>query len=160
MPVVRRLSVTASGIRRIRSSVQEPWENAAVKPLPSIFVLSALVAVACTSSGEIFEPAPGLECSTDCQWTEQATLSFDARGAPSRADAIVIGAARWEERPELELRMLQGDDSGYSVADESTDVVVGALVVAGRRVVLLLPQEVPMGGWIVTTVRTCEGYEP
>ena len=131
-----------------------------MKPLTSIFVLLVLVAAACTSSGEIFEPAPGLECSTDYQWTEQATLRYDAIGAPTRVDAIGIGSTRWEERPELELTMLQGDDSGYSVADESTDVAIGALVVAGRRVVLLLPEEAPMGGWIVTAVRTCEGYEP
>jgi len=93
-----------------------------------------------------------LECSTGYQWTEQAALSSDANGAPTRADAIAISSARWEEQPELDLTMLQGDDIGYSVADESTDVAIGALVVAGHRVVLLLPEEVPMAGWIVTTV--------
>lgn len=131
-----------------------------MKPLTSIFVLFAVFAAACTSSGEIFEPAPGLECSTDYQWTEQATLSSDAKGAPTRAEAIAIGVARWEERSELELAMLRGDEDGYSVADETADVTIGALVAGGRRVVLLFPQEAPMGGWIVTTVRTCEGYEP
>jgi hypothetical protein len=131
-----------------------------VKPMISILVVSAIVIAACTSGGEVFEPAPGLECSTNYQWTEQAVIADDAQGAPTRADAILGSLARWADQPELELRLVLGGDDGYSVAEENTDAVIGALIAASRRVVLLLPEEVRGGGWIVTTVRTCEGYEP
>lgn len=131
-----------------------------MKPLTAIFVVSAIVIAACTSNGEVFEPAPGLECSTNYQWTEQAVIVDDAQGAPTRADAIAGSLARWSDQPELELRLILGDDDGHSVAEENTDAVIGALVAEGRRVVLLLPAEVRGGGWIVTTVIACEGYEP
>jgi len=127
-----------------------------VKPLISIGVVLAVLAAACTviagESDAVFEPFAGLECPTDQYWGEYGYIADDAEGLETPAAAVIAGMARWENR----------EDGDVTVIDdlEGASTTVGALVVDGNRVVVVFPTTVRAGGWLTMSTVGCEGYEP
>lgn len=123
--------------------------------MKSRFILCAIVAilaVACTPAGPpsdvLFEPVEGLECATEFWWGEFGAIAVDAKGLPTREQAVEAAYGRWTNRQGGELQMV--DVAGSRL---------GALVVDGHSVVLFRPSAAPEGGFLIIQTVGCEGFE-
>ena len=112
----------------------------------------AIIVAACTPTGAtsrtVFEPLDGLECPTDYWWGEFGSIAVDAKGLPTREQAIESAYGNWTNRQGGELQIV-----------EVTKSTVGVLVVDGHRVVLFRPSPAPAGGFLIVQTVGCEGFE-
>ena len=86
-----------------------------------------------------------LDCANEASWVIQASFDPDIPGDPDPDDAVLEA-----------LRPYQNAHGGeIAFIDENT----ASLVVDDREQVATSAIELPAGGWAVSTVSGCEGYD-
>jgi len=93
-------------------------------------------------------PAPtdgSLDCANEAGWNMQASFDSDIPGDPNPEDAA--------------LKMLQAYQDAHGGEIVFIDDNTASLVVDDREQVVVTAVEVPGGGWAVSTVSGCEGYD-
>jgi hypothetical protein len=87
-----------------------------------------------------------LDCANDSSWSQQGSIDPTIPGLPT-----VELALRDAIQPHLERH--RGTFARIREA-------VGSLVMEDREQVVALASEVDAGGWVVTTLKGCRGFEP
>lgn len=93
-------------------------------------------------------PAPldgNLDCANDAEWGESGSIDPTTPGVPTPDEALQLAL-----EPFLDRR-------GGEIAEIGE--VVASLVVDDREQVVAIATEVDAGGWVVTRVSGCQGFE-
>ncbi|MEX0797026.1 MAG: hypothetical protein WD274_10055 [Acidimicrobiia bacterium] len=93
-------------------------------------------------------PAPtdgSLDCVNEASWIMQASFDPEIPGDPNPGDAA--------------LKMLQAYQDGHGGEIVFIDDNTASLLIDDREQVVATAIEVPAGGWAVSTVSGCEGYD-
>jgi len=93
-------------------------------------------------------PAPidgGLDCVDDYSWLEHGDFASDVVGSPSPAEALRASLQPFAVRHGGEIVLVRD--------------VVGSLIIDDREQVVSRAEKVPGGGWVVSTIMTCAGFE-
>jgi hypothetical protein len=93
-------------------------------------------------------PAPidgTLDCANEASWVIQASFDPDIPGDPNPDDAVLEALGPYQDARGGEIVFI----------DENT----ASLVVEDREQVVASAIAVPAGGWAVSTVSGCEGYD-
>lgn len=111
-----------------------------------------ILAGACSTDGvesdAVFEPFPGLECPTGAYFGEDRSNDPDVASFATPVAAIEASLDLWKHRVGGEV----------VVIEEGTELVYGARIVDGRRVLLTFPELTPAGGWVTLSIVGCEAY--
>ena len=99
-------------------------------------------------SDPVFEPFPGLECSTGNYFGEDRSNGPDTASFSTPVAAIEASLDLWKHRVGGEV----------AIVEEGTELVYGARIVDGRRVLLTFPELTPAGGWVTLSTVGCEAY--
>jgi hypothetical protein len=93
-------------------------------------------------------PAPtdgSLDCANEAYWIVQGSFDPDIPGDPSPEDAVLERLQAYQDAHGGEIVFID-DNTASLVIDRREQVVATAI-------------EVPAGGWAVSTVSGCEGYD-
>jgi len=93
-------------------------------------------------------PAPtdgSLDCANEASWVIQGSFDPDIPGDPNPEDAV--------------LEMIQPYQDAHGGEIVFIDDNAASLVIDGREQVVALAIELQAGGWAVSTVSGCEGYD-
>ncbi len=116
----------------------------------ALVVLTALAACGGNEGGPVVgeeEPAVAgdLNCPNGPVWMERPSFPPAAQGSPSAGEAIRSALQPWIDRYGGEIVLFLEDR--------------GSLVVAQAELVTVTVYEAPTGGWLVSTIVSCEPFD-